>query len=162
MDILKMQSINNKIEDAITDVITCLEEDRFYPSVREAGTAPTDRAAKRSEETIIALIKDLISSGVDQNDIGRDPSFEEIVSEINSVQDKNIADDIEDIKEIDCYSEDNGETKYRYVNTIYEHKKSKRYIRVIEQRGTGDWADLTSSVVASETVKKEIVKYEWQ
>jgi len=161
MNVLKMQSINNKISDTIMDAIAHLEEDRFYPSVREAGTAPTDSAVKKVETIIIELIKELMATDMNYNDIGRDASFEEIVSTINSVQDENISEEIEGLERIDRFVMDNGESKYRYVNTVYEHKPSKRFIRVVEQCGVGEWVDITSSVDASETVKKEIVKYEW-
>lgn len=162
MNVLKMQAINRKIEDAFHDMVAYLEEDRIYPSTREAGTAPSDKAVDNCYEMLVTLIKELMSTGMNYQDIGRKPTFEEIVETINSVQDDNTADDIDDLREIESFVRDNGESKYRYVNTVYEHIPTKRYICVEEQRGVGDWCDLTSSVTATETFKKEIVKYEWQ
>lgn len=162
IDVKKLKQMNDKISDAVGEMIACLEEDRFYPSVREAGTCPTESACKNVECVIIKLLKEICLSGVTAEDIGREPTFEDVVIYINSIQNKNMADDLEYLKEIDCFTRDNGENKYRYINKVYQWKGTNRFVLVETQRGVGEWSDEILSVNAKETVKKEIIKYEWQ
>lgn len=162
MNILEKQKLIRKIEDATSDIIQFLEEDRFYPSVREAGTAPTESACDKVQEQIIELIGYVIDSGATSQDLIQKTTFEEIIDAINAVQDKNIADDIDGLKEIDSFVRDNGERKYRYQNTVYEHTPTKRFICVEEQQANGgDFDGIVGSIHATETVKKEIVTYQW-
>jgi len=160
MSLREKQKLRYDIEAIINDIIYTLETDRYEPSERGAGTAPTQSALDNANEEIINIVEKIQLSGFQVRELFKDPTFEEIISEINSVQDNNIADDIDDLKEIDSFIRDNGEIKYRYINTVYEHKPSKRFICVEEQRGAGS-DDFTGSINAQETIKKEIVKYEW-
>lgn len=161
MNIRERKKLNNKIENALDEIVICLEEDRFYPSVREAGTAPTESALNSCHSIFVDLIEDILSCAVKPEDLKKETTFEEIVAEINSTQDKNIADEFDELTEIDRFVRDNGESKYRYINTVYEHKKTKRFICVEEQCGVGEWDGLVSSVNANETTKKEKVTYQW-
>lgn len=95
-------------------------------------------------------------------DLAAHPTFEEIIEAINAVQDHNIADDIDGLKEIDSFVRDNGERKYRYQNTVYEHALTKRFICVEEQQANGgDFDGIVGSINAKETAKQEIVTYQW-
>lgn len=161
VSILEKQKIADKVEQTFDDIISEIENDRHYPSVREAGSSPTDRAIELSHEALGALMDELLQYGLKYKELLAKPTIEEIINEINLNQEENIAEKIDGLKEIETFVRDNGERKYRYVNTVYEHTASKRYICVEEQRGVGDWEDMTSSVKATEVTKKEKISYEW-
>jgi hypothetical protein len=152
------KDIKNTILAALSDIECALESDRYEPSERGAGTAPTQTAYDNAEDVIITMTEYLMSNyGVfDVNKAMRDYSFEEILAIIN---DHN-ADDFDELKEIDSFSVDNGERKYKYVTTVYEFKNTGRHIAVNEQR-SADGEEVIAFTGANETEKKEIKTYEW-
>lgn len=158
------RQIKEKINNCLQEIEQTLEENRMFPSVREAGTAPTDSAIAQCEKYFYDLIDDLAEYSIKKGELSKVDSFEEIFEAIGLAGDKagNLADEYEELSEIDSFVRDNGESKYRYVNTIYEHKPTKRHICIEEQRGVGQWEDAVGQVVVSEVKKKEIIKYEWQ
>jgi len=161
MKIRERQEIKNKINDLVGDIVELLEENRHEPAGRGAGTAPSESSINESSDIIFKFIEYILSSGITKDELSKEITLEEIIQEIISVQDDNIADYFEDLKEVDQFNRDNGETKYRYENTVYEHKPTKKHICVECQRGVGDWDGIISSVNVNEVFKKEITKYEW-
>jgi hypothetical protein len=160
-DVIKIQEINSKIDDAINDIITVLEENRHEPAGRGAGTAPTGSACCEAKDFIIALVKELLDAGISKDDIGRVPTLEEIIFSIEQVQDHNIADDIDGLKEFEHLESELLDNKYAYHKTVYKHLASNRFILVTYRDGLGEWSGNICEVTAEEVTKKEIVRYEW-
>lgn len=161
MSIRQVAKIKEDIEGTLDDVLCYLEESRYEPSERGAGTAPTQSAIDNFSKSVTDLVYRILDSGVDKEVLKSPITFEKIIAEINSEIDKDISGEMPDLIEVDSFIRDNGESKYRYVNTVYQHLPTKRYICVETQQGVGQWEGLISSVNAQETVKKEITKYEW-
>lgn len=162
MDTKTRRRILNEIESVFDDVVTLLEEDRHYPSVREAGTAPGESSLETGLSMIIDLVEKTACEDIESGDLLLEPKLEQIIDEIMASQENNIADDFDCLKEIDSFVRDNGEDKYKYQNTVFEHMPTKKFICVEEQRARVGHDDFTTlSVNVTETEKKEKVTYEW-
>jgi hypothetical protein len=162
MDTKTRQSILLQIEHTFNDVVTLLEENRYEPSERGAGTAPHDSAVEEGLRHVVDLVEAMADYDISVGDLSTEPGLEQIIAEIEASQENNIAHDFACLKEIDDFVRDNGEDKYKYQNTVFEHTPTKKFICVEEQRGRVGHDDfITLSVTVSETEKKEKVSYEW-
>ena len=81
----------------------------------------------------------------------------DIISAVNGENE----DDFEELEYIDRFSRDNGEEKYRYINSVYLHKPSGEHICVECQHVNDRECDFISFVGARTVKKKEVVTYEW-
>jgi hypothetical protein len=155
------KKIKSLIDDAIDNIVSTLEENRFYPSEREAGTAPNDGAMYDVNSYICKLIETTNSFDIYDGQFSNPLSLDDVKGFILANQDNNIADDFDCLKEIDTFVRDNGEQKYQYFNTVYEYNPTKSFIAVEEQRSITGGDFVVCSISVTETEKKEITTYEW-
>lgn len=160
----KKKEVVKKIEDCFEDMAYELENRRFEPSERGAGTAPTEGAMEDAVNMLKALIESLAPYEIKEGDLTKELDFDTIVSMIKQAGEKclDIADEFDELEEIDSFNRDNGETKYRYGNTVYKHKPSGRFLCVECQFGVGQWDGIIGGVSVNETRKKEIVTTVWE
>jgi hypothetical protein len=152
------KAINELLHETMDNVVQTLEEDRYYPSVREAGDSPTEAAQENATKHVTNLITEIgkIYGVVDFDSINKPYTTEEV---INLIDGENM-DDFDGLTEVDSFVRDNGETKYRYENTVYKYEPTGDYI-LVENQCTPNGDTLISFVRATKTEKKEKVTYEW-
>ncbi|MES2367734.1 MAG: hypothetical protein V4563_17790, partial [Pseudomonadota bacterium] len=59
MNLLQRREIREMVNECVNNVIQTLEENRYYPSIREAGTAATESAIDQSQDYIVAVIAEI-------------------------------------------------------------------------------------------------------
>jgi len=139
--------INGDIDAAMDDIITTIEEDRMYPSVREAGSAPTESAVESSFSMAQDLVEAIcVQLGVmEEGDLTHIPTFEEIMGELEAtlvgkdewlVNLTGEAEEYQELKEIECFTKE-SDSKYRWIDTIYQYKDTDDYLCIEEQRSAG-------------------------
>lgn len=145
------------VEEALDNVFQVLEEDRYQPSIPEAGTAPRESALESARDYMLSAVDFIIDKygPIDFMDLYMPYKINEIISMIDGEN----MDDFEELKEIDDFIRDNGESKYHYINTVYRYRESDQYICVENQCTTDN--DFIAFQCANITEKKEIVRYEW-
>jgi hypothetical protein len=145
------------INSAINDAVTEIEEKRYYPSVREAGSAPTEDALDEFANILIKGFDEVseIISGSTFSSLFDDMTLDDIMGDIDG---KNM-DEFTELEEIDQFIRDNGERKYHYWNNVYVYKPTGQHIKVETQCDTGD--DFISLCGVSIVEKKQITTYEW-
>lgn len=149
----KFKLYNRELEELLENVVQTLEEDRYYPSVREAGTAPTESAT----ENCYNYISDFVSKWVDDKSWMTTPTFEDLLIIVTSDN----VEEFDELKEIDSFVNDNGERKYRYDNVVYLHKPSGRYLIVETQNDPKyEWPGVHFQTY--EGHKKEKIIYTWE
>lgn len=156
------KSILQKVEEVADEITLILEENRYYPSIREAGTTPSETGIELVNEQILLLLEEYGTTTIEHDDLNMPVSLEKIISEIVENQETNTADEFDELTEIDSFVRDGGERKYRYLNTVYQYRKTETFIAVEDQRyveGGGD--ESTCSISVSYTEKKEKISYEW-
>ena len=161
MDMKKREFVLMGINSALDEIVSALEENRFEPSERGAGSAPTDSAIEICHDELVKLVCN-VHEDMDEDYLLNGPTLEEVMAEISSINDENTAELYDCLTEIDTFIRDNGERKYQYFNTVYQYKKTDNYISVEEQRSLisgGDW--VVCNINVSQTEKKEKVSYEW-
>ena len=159
MNILEQQTAKEEFSSIMNEIIQELEENRYEPSERGAGTAPTDDACTQAEYLVIEAIEKF--KGID---LKKKYSFEDIMKEIvllkgDGIEPKNHADDIDCLNEIDQTTEFLYEKRIQ-VDTIYEHKPTKRFMMVSVDLINDDHRVILD-VRVSEVSKKEKITYEW-
>lgn len=148
------------VEKVMNDVFLLLEENRFEPAGRGAGTAPTKQAERESVGLVLELVERLGAEEIEEGSLTTPYSFGEIMGQIKSVQDNNIADKFKELQEIDSFTDTKGETKYIYHETVYLHAGSGQHILVSDKREAGGYGD-TLGISVSIVEKKERISYEW-
>ena len=159
MDFLtKRAAIKHAVDAALTGMISAIEDDRYEPSERGAGDAPTENAVENAEDLLCDLITEL---GKDFGVVDMDKVNGSLtLAEIKTLMTMDNIHDFEELEEIDTFVRDAGERKYRYDNTVFKHIPTGRFICVeIQKSADGEqWGALTSF---EEVEKKEKISYEW-
>lgn len=161
MDVKIKKEIIKKIENTLEDIVQILEENRFYPSVREAGDAPTESAQIDCYDLLIKLIQDLNQYEIYPGALKEQLSLEEVMKQLRSSQESAFGDFFDELKEIDSFDLSTDEHKYVYTRTVYLHHPSGEHIAVDEQLSAGRDREFLSVVGVSTVQKKEIKRYEW-
>lgn len=148
--------INALVNDAVDDIVTTLEEDRFYPSEKQAGTAPMESAVDHCGDVIRDLIDTIgeMYGVVNTRGILKPMTFDEILKQAN---DENV-ELFNELEEVECYDRDHCQ-KYVYVCTVYKHKNEHRFLEIsMKCSANRKYSDFDC---AREVSKKETVTYEW-
>ena len=154
------KAINELVENLVDEIATELEENRFYPSVREAGTAPTESAIEQCYEFTRKFL--IAASGLikDQDVSSAFKSY--TIDEIKVMINGENMEEFEELESVESFVDGgNLNEKYVYLNEVFKHKPSGVYLMVITQRVNDRDRDFISLVSVSEVNKKEVVTYEW-
>lgn len=164
MDLAQRRVIQGCIEDTLDDIIYQIEENRYEPSERGAGTAPMESAIDTCRSYLVDLV-----SGVSKGRLTHD-----IIYAKNTVKDIeqyiiNLSDSEKEsgewqttcgLEEIDTWNSLEG-VKYLYIHTVYLHRSSGNYIEVVQQYSNGNDPVFLSLEQVSQVVKEEKISYEW-
>lgn len=158
MKITDRKHIKGLVSDALDIIASEIEEKRYEPSERGAGTAPTQDAMDCAEDHLCELITALGKEygAVDMDVVNSKLSLKDIKEQITMDN----LDAFEELEEIDSFSDDHGERKYRYDTTVYKYKPTGEFISVEIQK-TADGEEWLSLGPINEVEKKEKVSYEW-
>jgi len=160
------KEILRKIDNCLEDIICEIENNRFEPSERGAGTAPKDSAIDYCKELFFNLINDISEHNISKGDLEKVLSIEEIIEQISNLSSEEFdnfdADDYDELEEIDTFNRDGGERKYIYVNNVYKHKPSGRFICIEYQQSSNPEYDFKALQSVAETKKKEKITYNWE
>ena len=162
MNPLKKKELDTRISDIVCDIAQVLEEERCYPSVREAGSAPTEGAI----ETVEDYVRDVIFwvaeniENLTKEDYDNDMSFEEVLEYITDIDKDEELEECGVLERVDDFVRDNGERKYVYDNIVYKHLTSGRFLAVeIQNDPKYEWPG--NFVQVQETELTEKVIKEW-
>lgn len=161
MKITDRKHIKGLIEDALGLITSEIENKRYEPSERGAGAAPTDDAMECAYDHLCGLITELGRGygAVDMDKVNSKLTIDEIKETI-TLENAWKACDIDELEEIDSFSDDYGESKYRYDTTIYKHKPSGEFISIEIQKTADGKVHLSLGEIVT-VEKKEKVTYEW-
>lgn len=161
MKITDRKHVKGLVEDALESITSEIEEKRYHPSEPRAGTAPTDNALECAYDHLCELITALGKEygAVDMDEVNSKPTIDEIKETI-TLENAWKACDIDELEEIDSFSDDHGESKYRYDTTVYKHKPSGQFISIEIQKTADGEVDLSLGEI-SIVEKKEITSYQW-
>ena len=162
MNAIEKQKVRHMIEDAVSDMVGYLEENRYEPSERGAGTAPSPSSIDDCCDVIVELIAGLSIYDLKDVSVFSVPTIAEVIEAIQKNQESNIANDLFCLKSLDFFKKfDQGCDKYKFIHTVYQYNNTDNHIMVIERRSNDEW-ETTTEITAYETVKKETIKYEWE
>ena len=160
MKVESKKAINELLETLIDEVVQVLEENRHYPSVKEAGTAPTESALDECKGFVQDFLVNaqVFIKNEDASKAFKNYSIEDLKLMING---KNM-EEFEELEHVESFV-DNGDLneKYVYLNEVFQYKPTNSHLKVVTQRVNDRDRDFLSLVNVSDVEKKEVITYEW-
>ena len=141
----------NKIKDEIQIMLDKLTDDAYVQCDQELGHCVT---LDYPEDSIISILNIV---GVD-DDLDTTLSIEYILENYETLN----LDEVSELRQVDQFTQDNGETKYKYIATIYKHKGTENNYKFVTQWSNDEYQEKGSTYYEGQVELKENIIKEWK